>query len=240
MKKQLMCVLSVLLVLGCSTMVNAYSYSGDIVSGSISLDVTDEYLSASLTTLEAKPLVVDFVFDPAPSGGVMSYTASATLFLKLLGFIPFSFNLPDMALGAFAAPDLSNLLGDGVAPANHVGSRQITAAFGGYSLTGATLEYDYTFTPDEGTSDRYAIAIDDLTLSGGNTSQVLTDIVDGINASGIVPGSEPLNAPFTIPVSVSGGTFDIQAAAPVPVPAAIWLLASGLLGLVGIRRKAKL
>lgn len=170
----------------------------------------------------------------------MSYTASATLSLKLLGAFSFSFALPETALGTFAAPDLSGLLGNGVTTVNNVGSRQITAAFGGYSLTGATLEYDYTFMPDQGVNDRYAIAIDDLTLSGGNTSQVLFDIVDGLNNSGIVPGSEPLKAPFTIPVSVSEGTFDIQAAAPVPVPAAIWLLASGLLGLVRIRGKAKL
>lgn len=47
----------------------------------------------------------------------MSYTASATLSLKLLGFFPFSFALPDTALGTFAAPDLSGLLGDGVTAA---------------------------------------------------------------------------------------------------------------------------
>ncbi len=239
MKKQLMCVISILLVLGCSTMVNAYSYSGDIVSGWISLDVTEGYLSASLTTPETQPLVVDFAFDPAPSGGVMSYTASATLSLKLLGFFSFSFELPYTALGTFAAPDLSSLLVDGVTPAHHAGSRKITAAFGGFSLTDATLDYDYTFTPDQGVNDRYAIAIDTLTLSGGNTSQVLSAIVDGLNNSGQVPLPEPLKAPFKIPASVSDGMFDIQVAAPVPVPAAIWLLGSGLLGLVGIRRKAK-
>ncbi len=238
MKKQLIGLLSVLLIISCSTVVHAYYYSGEILDGWLSLDVTEGYVSASLTTLEDEPLIVDFSFDSAPSGELMSYTASANLSLNLLGFFPFGLEVPDTALGTFAAPDLSNLLGDGVDPAVHEGSRQITGAFGGYSLTDATLDYDYTFTPDQTGNDRYAITIDKLTLSGGNTSEVLFGIVDDLNQSGQIPLPEPLKAPFKIPTSVTG-TFDIQAAAPVPIPGAVWLLGSGLLGIAGLGRKTK-
>ncbi|MCP4118839.1 MAG: VPLPA-CTERM sorting domain-containing protein [Desulfobacteraceae bacterium] len=237
MKKRLIGIFSALFILSCSTMVHAYSYSGDIVSGWLSLDVTADYESASLTTPE--PLVVDFEFDPAPCGGVVSYTASATLSLNLLGFYTFELELPETGLGSFAAPDLSTLLGDGVNPAVHAGSREITGAFGGYSLTGANLDYDFTFTPEEGSNSSYEIAIDELTLSGGNTSELLSGIVEDLNQSGQVPLPQPMKAPFKIPAAVNGGTFEIRAAAPVPVPAAVWLLGSGLLGIVGIRRKLK-
>ncbi|MBI9088364.1 MAG: hypothetical protein JEZ12_04050 [Desulfobacterium sp.] len=238
MKKQLIGLLSVLLILSCSTGVHAYTYSGDILGGWLSLSVTEGYASASLTTRENQPLVVDFSFDSAPSGALMSYTASATLSLNLLGFFPFGLAVPDTALGTFTAPDLSTLLGDGVSPAVHEGSRQMSGALGGYSLTDATLDYDYTFTPDQGVNGRYAIVIDRLTLSGGNTSEVLSGLVDDLNQSGQIPLPEPLKAPFVIPTSVTG-TFDIQAAAPVPIPGAVWLLGSGLLGLVGLGRKTK-
>jgi hypothetical protein len=37
-------------------------------------------------------------------------------------------------------------------------------------------------------------------------------------------------------VEIDGGMYDIQGN-PVPVPAAVWLLGSGLIGLIGIRRR---
>ena len=38
----------------------------------------------------------------------------------------------------------------------------------------------------------------------------------------------------------SGGSPDEPVAAAVPIPTAVWLLGSGLLGLIGIRRRSKI
>jgi hypothetical protein len=41
------------------------------------------------------------------------------------------------------------------------------------------------------------------------------------------------------PVIYNGGTFTVTGASSVPVPPAAWLLGSGLLGLIGVRRRLK-
>jgi hypothetical protein len=41
------------------------------------------------------------------------------------------------------------------------------------------------------------------------------------------------------PVIYNGGTFTVAEASSVPLPAAAWLLGSGLLGLIGVRRRLK-
>ena len=41
------------------------------------------------------------------------------------------------------------------------------------------------------------------------------------------------------PVMYNGGTFTVTGASSVPVPPAAWLLGSGLLGLIGVRRRLK-
>ncbi len=109
----------------------------------------------------------------------------------------------------------------------------VSFQFGQYTLTGATLDYDVTFTPDLGILNRYAIRIDELSLYGGNTRDLLSGLINELNQSGQVP--IPLPGAFSIPTTLAG-TIDLQAD-PVPVPAAIWLLGSGLMGLIGLRRR---
>ncbi len=46
-------------------------------------------------------------------------------------------------------------------------------------------------------------------------------------------------APGNYPVQYNGGTFTVNRVSAVPVPPAAWLLASGLFGLVGLRRRLK-
>jgi hypothetical protein len=86
----------------------------------------------------------------------------------------------------------------------------------------------------------------DLSNWGGGTGEVATA---GLTTSG--PGSliyaltaaNPLGAPASVVQSYdasftsSGLTFSAASTAPVPVPAAVWLLGSGLLGLAGVARR---
>lgn len=86
----------------------------------------------------------------------------------------------------------------------------------------------------------------DMSNWGGGTGQVATA---GLTTSG--PGSliyaataangAGAQAVFTQPYDVSftssGLTFTAASTAPVPVPAAVWLLGSGLLGLAGVARR---
>jgi hypothetical protein len=55
-----------------------------------------------------------------------------------------------------------------------------------------------------------------------------------ITSLNILNGFDPLRGPFS--EVFIGGTVDIQA---IPVPPALWLFGSGLLGLVGIARRKK-
>ena len=65
----------------------------------------------------------------------------------------------------------------------------------------------------------------DANRAGFNAELLADGQLEGINAIGWFSGDP--NAYF----------LDVPFAEPVPVPAAVWLLGSGLLGLIGIRRK---
>jgi hypothetical protein len=82
---------------------------------------------------------------------------------------------------------------------------------------------------DWGTNtDMDIINVWDVNTVGGVTTYTSTDI-DG----GGIPGIGMIDGPFaTVPFSMN---FDFSTA--VPIPAALWLFGSGLLGLIGISRR---
>ncbi|WP_206609513.1 VPLPA-CTERM sorting domain-containing protein [Thiohalobacter thiocyanaticus] len=85
------------------------------------------------------------------------------------------------------------------------------------------------------TTDIDVVMVWDVACSGGSCTYTSTDGVatnpanpDGIRGYGMIDGAFPnFNA-----------NFDFEVAA-VPVPAAVWLFGSGLLGLVGVARRRK-
>ncbi|MGA2776374.1 MAG: VPLPA-CTERM sorting domain-containing protein [Steroidobacteraceae bacterium] len=84
----------------------------------------------------------------------------------------------------------------------------------------------------------------DASNLGGSTGQVATAGLGSVTLYSLSAASQSGGAPASItPVldvslsSANGLTFSAISTAPVPVPAAIWLLGSGLLGLAGVSRR---
>jgi len=224
-----------LLIIGFSSTVLAYSYKIDILQGKVNVEIGENYSFINIVTIEN--IVANLDFDAAPAGTLMNYTVSVAIDLRPFGMIDYSFDVTDMDIGIFQSLDFSGLLPAGSAPSEQTAGQKtgIDADFMGYSLTGATLDYDFTFTKDDSISNRYFINIAEFRLSNGNTGDILSAIITDF-ADEILPGMI-LTPPFTIPTSLAG-SMDIQAD-PVPVPAAIWLLGSGIVGLIGFRSRRK-
>lgn len=231
MKKRILIIC--MLILGLASAAQAYTYSFDFQSGDISLHVAENCSLLSIVTIN--DLIVDMDIDAAPEDTLYSYTASLDMTLGLFGMFNYDLDLSDLDLGTFQGFDLDSFFGDGTAVMAYTVTDTVSGQFGDYSLTDATLEYDITVTPDDSVEDRYAITIDTLSLYDGNTSELLSGLINELNESDESPIS--LEVPFTVPITLSG-TMDIQAE-PVPVPAGIWLLGSGLLGLIGLKRNRR-
>ncbi|MCP4022607.1 MAG: VPLPA-CTERM sorting domain-containing protein [Desulfobacteraceae bacterium] len=233
MKKIIAGVFTLFLLLGFSSATYAYNYSFDFQSGDVSLHVAENCGLLSLTTIN--DVVVDFNYDAPTEDMLMEYTASVDMTLGFFGMFNYDLELNDLALGRFQSIDPTGFIGDGLSVLNHSGSAVVSGQFDAYTLTDATLDYNLTFTPDEAVANRYAINIAEFSLYDGNTSDLLCGVINDLNQSGESPIA--LQVPFTLPITLSGA-LDVQAA-PVPVPAAVWLFGSGLFGLVGIKRKRK-
>lgn len=88
------------------------------------------------------------------------------------------------------------------------------------------------------TTDIDVVMVWDVACSGGSCTYTSTDGVatnpanpDGIRGYGMIDGPFPdFNANFD---------FTVPETSAVPVPAAVWLFGSGLLGLVGVARRRK-
>ncbi len=112
----------------------------------------------------------------------------------------------------------------------------------GSSLSGA-FNYDYTLA-----AGQVAVGI---SFTWGASSEIMVlqifDCSNGIDCAGVtwdpahgadgashaVPGTAMANGPFTDQHATFAGV------SAVPVPAAVWLFGSGLLGLVGVARRKK-
>ncbi len=100
----------------------------------------------------------------------------------------------------------------------------------GVGLSGGTLPTDLMSDVNDlstlpiGThaSFSYAYGVNDSPRTGMLLTLASGDTLDGVGGSGVFS---------------AGGTLSVNAFSEVPVPAALWLFASGLLGLFGIRRK---
>lgn len=71
----------------------------------------------------------------------------------------------------------------------------------------------------------------------GAETQMNGGLVDAAMYSFDGAGSGAISEVLAFQFDTSGSTIVLAEAAPIPVPAAVWLLGSGLLGLVGIRRR---
>jgi hypothetical protein len=236
MKKTVLRMIIILIVLGCSSMAQAYSYGFDVQGGDLSLnadDGADGYLSVVTTS----DLMVVSDFDPPPDDALLDYSLSLDMTLGLFGgFVTYDLAMGNVALGVFQGIDPVDWIGDGSSVMLYEDTTTVSGQFGNYTLNNATLDYDIMFTPPPAGTDAYAITIAMLSLSGGNTGDLLSGIVDDLVQSGEVPFD--LNFPIVnFPISL-GGTAELVAN-PVPVPAAVWLFGSGLIGLVGVRRRMR-
>ena len=100
--------------------------------------------------------------------------------------------------------------------------------FGVFSVTGlatldGTVDFNFMngFTPTKG--DEFTF------LNFGSKSGDFSSI--------IVPGFS--SAAYTEIVGPNSLTLEFNQAAPVPIPAAVWIFGSGLIGLIGIRRRKR-
>jgi hypothetical protein len=108
------------------------------------------------------------------------------------------------------------------------------------AIDGYSVPYDYHMVGSvwygetqecNGLSYTCRTIIDYLTY-GGNTTGVLMHEASGFDAS-----TANLNISGSASVLTNSASFLVKPVATVPVPAAVWLFGSGLLGLVGVARR---
>jgi hypothetical protein len=236
MKKALVTMVIFLGVLCAAATSQAYFYAFDVTGGAVDLSLNGDNSELSMVTTE--DLMVGFSYD-APSESVpLAYTLSAdldlTVDLGFLGSVGQNLTLDAEPIGVFDSIAPSDFIGDGTTPTTFAGQTLVSGDFGGYDLENAILAYDILFTPvgGAGEMDEYAITINAITLSGGNTGEFVSSLLDMV--------TDPLGFSLSGPLTVSAGlTGDLTLEADaVPVPAAVWLLGSGILAILGLRKRS--
>ena len=93
------------------------------------------------------------------------------------------------------------------------------------TFNNTTLIYGTASTGDSAGGYQLNVALVDLSAFGVPISNVVNLGMDIVSTGGTVPSLSLVGALNSCP-------------APVPLPGAVWLLGSGLLGLVGLRKKS--
>jgi hypothetical protein len=215
------------------------AFSGTLVSGATldtSLAGINATIAASATLqsfLAANPAASDgWTIESAQYSGASAVSSPTNQYTKNAGAakavftsVGNAFNISQIPLLNFQGM-LGGIQGDLTQPADGLGLSPLmtqTESSTGASLNAQAASKYQTFT---NVSDLGAMGSTALTLYGytgnGGTGQVQSYIL----------GSATL---------ASNGTLTLtgNAAAPVPLPAAVWLFGSGLMGLVGVSRRRK-
>jgi len=209
-----------------------YNYEFEVTSGNLAVSFGDNYSYVNLYTTSA--LTIDYSYDNEMTTG-SAYEGIYSYFLEIEvqdiplfdGFYTsdqsFDTDKSDEEFSTSDGLDISAYYGD------YVGST--TISYEKYGLYDVNVSYAYSIS---GSGDTLSITIYYIYLSGGNLSSVLNDLVDEYSSYGIDLEGETLAAKITDGYGIVNAN---KVASEVPVPAAIWLLGSGLLGIVGLGKK---
>lgn len=175
-------------------------------------------LALVTTVSQAATIAIDPTSDSAPMGGTVNYSLTASDFTLGAGGLTLSYDSAVLTFDGFTFAASAGGGDNEFASLSAPGSLNIT--FGNFSPIAPAIVYPLAPPTLIGT---FSFTMDgDI---GASSALTMTDYLGGF--------FDFVNAPITM-------TYENGVATnPVPVPAAIWLFGSGLLGLVGIARRKK-
>jgi hypothetical protein len=167
------------------------------------------------------------------------------------------------AVGAFWTPTDSSFGTTGITTANADGvtftdgddagslidEGLVTTSFGDYSGTNGSYVnfYNFVFNPFTSNTQLWAFSSGGTNYSFSmSTLTIFAQDANSITLKGTgiasIDGFDDTNGDYTLTLNSNGPAFSFSssATAVVPIPAAVWLFGSGLLGLVGIARRKKI
>ncbi|MFK8067644.1 MAG: VPLPA-CTERM sorting domain-containing protein [Gammaproteobacteria bacterium] len=207
--------------------------TGDIsISGFSPFTALDTDNDSSTFEVQITNLDGMFILDPAPIGsptgtatiaGVSILPASSmllSLFNSVLSSLPPSMIGTTFEFGSVGA-------GNGFGPLMSQTFNNVPLSFTFPNLSPISTSFDSITVSRE--NDSLGIIFDEAGTGLGTPFATLLNLAD----TGLIPG---VPGPFNDGQILTSFDFDVTTT-PVPVPAAVWLLLSGLLGLSGFLRK---